>query len=223
MAITELVDVANMALLLTGAKKIDSLSADSKSAELANLIAEQKRDECLDLPIEWNFATVRSAALTAHTSNPGNGSFDYYYALPASCMWVIATVDVDGDTIQYPFRIELDITGTATRVLACNETSVYLKYIYQVTDVAMWPSWFKWLVACRIALVLVEPLKQDGGELKNKIKLAYKDAYAEAKSANAAWGADTSRLGQRVDDGNNDILNAASDEIDYHETRIIER
>ena len=223
MAITELVDVVNLALLMTGAKKITALSGDSKSAQLGNLIAEQKRDECLDMPIRWKFATVRAAALTAHTSSPANGPYDNYYALPDSLMWVIATVDADGDTIQYPFDIELDITDTDTRVLACNETAVYIKYIYQVSDVAMWPSWFKWLVAARIALTLVEPLKQDKGGLKNKIMLAYKAAYDDAKAGNGNWGAQTNNNGERIDDGNMDILNAPGGGFEVGMRRIIER
>ena len=130
MAITELVDVVNLGLLMTGAKKISSLSGNPKSAKLGNLSGEQKRDECLDLPINWKFCTVRAEALTAHTSNPANGRYDYYYGLPTGCLRVIAVVDVDGDKLLYPFDIELDLTDTDTRVLACNETSVYIKYIY---------------------------------------------------------------------------------------------
>jgi len=192
MAITDLTGVVNLALMLTGAKRISSISGSGKSAELANLIAEQKRDECYELPIDWVFATVRTEALTAHTANPANGTYDYYYAMPTSCARFIAVVDENGDRTQYPYRRELHVDGsTLTPVIASNETSVFVKYIYIVTDVALWPAWFRWLVACRIALTLVEPLKQDKGGLKNKIMMAYQEALDNAKAANGAWDVNT--------------------------------
>ena len=224
MAITDMTGIVNMALLLTGAKRITSIAGSGKSAELANLIAEQKRDECYEMPIDWVFATVRTEALTAHTANPANGTYDYYYAIPTSCARFIAVVDENGDRTQYPYRRELHVDGvTLPPVIACNETSVYVKYIHIVTDITYWPAWFKWLVACRIALTLVEPLKQDKGGLKTKIIMAYQIALDEAKAANAAWDVNTNSQHENTDYGNNDVLDAASDEIDNSLPRIIER
>lgn len=220
-----LLDVANLALLLVGEKKITSLTGDDKAEVLANTVATQKMNECFDMPIDWKFATAR-LALTAHTADPAFGSYDYYYIIPSACRRIIALVDEYGDTLEIPWRRELHVTTAETPVLtpviACNESAAYAKYIYLISDTALWPSWFTWLAACKIALVLVEPLRQDGGNLKNKVMIAYENALNDAKAGNAIWDVDTDG-NTNLDYGNTSVINAADYAIDEQLPRIIER
>lgn len=222
MAITTTTGIANLAFSMVGSKIISDIAGSQKSAEWANLLVEQCRDEELEKPIDWHFATVR-AELTPHTSNPAFGEYDYYHALPTGFLRPLITCDENGDATQYPYKIELDLTDTDTRVLASNESTVYLKYIYQLADVALWPGWFKWLVACNLAYKLVEPIKQARGNLITKISNAYKKAFMDAKASNATWFSRTNNRYQNEDEGNTDVIDAASDEMDFEYPRIIER
>jgi hypothetical protein len=222
------VDVCNLALLLVGEEKVTSLSdTTNKASVLANTIYTQKRNEVFDMPINWKFATTRSPALTAHSSNPATGTFDYYYVLPTNLRRIIDVIDSEGDKMQYPWARELHVsTGESpvlTPVIACNETSVYLKYIYLVDDTDKWPSWFTWLVVAKIAQVLVEPIKQDKGGLIRVIYQTYQDALRDALAGNQSWDSDTNESSVNLDYGNTDILDAAGSELSNTYPRIVER
>jgi len=214
MAITN-VDVLNLALAKIGAKSV-TLVTDIKSSLISGeTLVEQKRNEVFQKPIPWHFATVR-AELTEHTATPPNGSYDHYYVLPTGCMRILSTIDQYDDDVHYPYRRELSAvtSGTPavtvlTPVIDCNEDEVFIKYIHKITDPALWPSWFINLVACEIALELVEPYKQDGGGLYQKIAALLERAENAAKAANAAENLDTNNQNRNTDFGNEDVTKAA--------------
>jgi len=63
---SQALDVVNMALLLTGSKKLDNLSDDTKSTRLANEAYDDARNEMFELPYDWKFATIRAELTTLY-------------------------------------------------------------------------------------------------------------------------------------------------------------
>lgn len=216
--------IVNAALLLIGAKKIDSISSSgTKSARLANTIYEHCRDIIFSMPINWKFATTR-AELSALSDDPAFGSYDHQYALPDDCVRIIAMVDEDGDDKEYVHRKEVYISGSDQYdVILTNEDDVYVKYIVMRNDPAKYPAWFTQLIVLKLAFFLVEPLKQDD-RLYIKLKDMWTDALNDAKAGNGTEDVDVDDNDTRLDYGNKDVIDAAVTEIESEtDKRIVER
>lgn len=223
MALSKLA-VVNAALMLNGAKKITSLTDNTKSARLANTMYEVARNEMFDLPIDFKFATTRTE-LSALSTAPACG-YDYQYELPSGCRRVLALVDEDGDKVEYKHRVELLVETSGSQeierdVLLTDQSEVFIKYIRLRENVAKWPAWFARLVILNLAIYLCEPLKQDK-QKKNQLLMMYEDARLKAEEANGLSDADVSDDNVALDKGNQDVIKAASDE-ETEEKYIIQR
>ena len=133
------VDICNIALYRVGAERISSLSDNNKRAKICNDIYSFERDLLLrEHP--WNFATKRvSLAKTANTPEFG---YDSEFQLPSDYVRVIDTEYGDFETFEY--RVEGD-------KFLCDENSVKIEYVYQVTNTSLYDAKFTEALSLRIA------------------------------------------------------------------------
>lgn len=120
--------IVNVALRLIGQQPITSLTDGSPSANAANDIYEELRDDILRSH-PWNFATKR-VKLARSTTAPAFG-FDYAYPLPSDWLRTISVQDNDSGvgTIVYQEE-QIGDTGA----IVSNADEVYLRYVARVTD-----------------------------------------------------------------------------------------
>lgn len=119
---------------------------------------------------------IDGSAYTPYTSG-GTASlspvfqYKYQFALPDSCLRVIAQVDPDNDNLEYKHAIEGDY-------LLTDEDNAYIKYVLQLTDPDKWDSILREVIALRLAIDLAIPLT--GSTLiASKMEKRYKDKLAE--------------------------------------------
>jgi len=142
--------ICNIAVSRLGQTQITSLTDNTdKKARLCNVFFDHLRDTLLQEQW-WSFATKRET-LSQLVATP-DSEFDYYYQLPSDCITPRYLVD---DTIEY--RIEGDRLATDESTAS----NVELVYTKRETDTAKFTAHFSDLLAYRIALELVIPLKID--------------------------------------------------------------
>lgn len=184
-------EIVNLSLIMIGASAVGSLSEDSKSAELANSIYTQCVKECLEIPIDWFFAKCRQQ-LTQLSATPDFGSYEYYYLKPDNCLRIIATVDENDDTVKYQYEEEIykQVSGDTTTlldVMLCNEEEVFIRYIIYRDDPAKYPSWFRRLIAAKIATYLAAPLRGGADNYTSfQIEKIWQAALDDAQRGNAS-------------------------------------
>jgi len=200
--------LASLALAEVGEEPLTSLLDAGKAAQVVNLVLPQARGEIFDLPVSWKFATSR-VQLDQLSTAPDFG-YLYQYKLPPHCRRIIATVDENGDEIQYKYRREVYISGpNYTPVLLCNQEECRILFIANIVNPGLWPAWFSKLVVLNMAIMIAKPLTR---EVRMKLNLLYawKDAYNLAKAVNDMEDIDVSDKNRNLDLGNNDVLEAAS-------------
>lgn len=166
------IGICNSALLKLGADRITSLSENRRPAILCNEQYPKMRQEVLaDHP--WNFALKRVELATLDTTPAFE--FDYALQLPADCLRVLK---LDHPTLD--FRVE-------GRSLLVNETSVNIKYIYDVTDASVFSPLFAEALAARLAADLAYPLVQSN-TLHEQMMVYYEKLLRKAKAADAQEG-----------------------------------
>jgi hypothetical protein len=208
MAVTK-IDLINFALALVGEKDINSTTDPVKAAELANSLWEVVVFRLFDLPyVNWKFATTRTT-LSELSDTPAFG-YDHQYQYPDNCRRITGMLNEDDDTIEFEWRRELYIDDDDNEydVVATNEDTVRVKYIFYREDCAKWPGWFGVLVATGVAVVLSEPLKQDKKH-REQLRDMMAVAMAEAMAGNQGEDVDVNADNERLDDGNTDVVNAA--------------
>lgn len=201
-------DIANVALIMVGEAKINSLQDNNKAARLAKSLFTICRDEAFGMPVDWKFATTRTE-LSQLSTTPAFG-YDFQYGLPSNLHRIIAQVAEDDDRLQFEYRRE--VIGE-TDVLLTNETTAFIKYIILRTDTSVYPPWFVRLVYLNMAVKLAQPLKQD----KNKVEqfvLLLELATIDAEQSNGMEDVNVNQDQRRDDTGNMDVLDAARRELD---------
>lgn len=160
------VDISNKALDKLGQGPITSLEDGSKSANLCNRNWSIIRDQVLrDHP--WNFA-VKRAILAADTTAPVWG-FSYKFPLPADWLRLIEVRDLSTGEYQ--------VEG---RAILANDSALYVRYIYQVTDPNQYDALFVDAVATRLAFELCEALTQSNTK-KELMWNEYQDSLTRAR------------------------------------------
>lgn len=128
----------------------------------------------------WNFAIDR-ASLSALGSTPAFG-WDYAYGLPSDFLRVISVHPDDNDAAYVEYRIEsIDVSGTQTLCLMCDATTVYLKYVRDVTETTLMTETFRDVLAMRIAAELARALPASNTDYELLIR-DYRRAMMAAKS-----------------------------------------
>lgn len=168
------VEIANRALQILGAKRIVSLTEDSRNARAINAAFEPvKRAELRKHP--WSFAITR-AQLAADATAPlftKSNSFP----LPSNCLRLLSPdPEVNYNDLDY------NIEG---RSIITNESSpLNVRYIYDVTDPNIFDTLFRESLAAKLAEQLCEEITQSNTKVATAAAF-YKDAIADAKRTNA--------------------------------------
>lgn len=202
--------IINAALIMQGGKRIDSVSADKKSAILANTLYDTVVDEIAGLDEDWYFAETQ-AQLSERSDTPLFGHLEKHYNLPAGFVEMVAVCDKTGKDIEYEWErgLFIDAASEHHQVLRTNATTVYLKYIAEVTNPQYWPSWYIRLIILRLVQYLVTPVKGESNFINLTVGRAWKDSWNIAKKANARGRRSRTGSGNKHEDlGNKDVLDA---------------
>ena len=121
-------DVINAGLHLVGASSIISLTDGTKSANVADDIYTELRDDLLRSH-NWNFATKR--VKLAQSSTDPVFEFDRAYPLPADWIRTVSVHDNDSGFSTVFYRME--IVNNQRSIVASRE-ELWLRYVFQMTD-----------------------------------------------------------------------------------------
>ena len=113
------VQICNSALNQLGAASITALTDNSKNARLCNERYNTVRDSVFRSH-PWN-SLIKRIQLAQNTATPVYG-FSYQFNLPSNCLRVLTI-----DAYNSDFKVE-------GRKILCNESSIKLVYVSQVTD-----------------------------------------------------------------------------------------
>lgn len=153
--------ICNMGFVLIGVDVIESLSEDSDRADVANIFYEDTRDAVLRAH-PWGFA-LTEAELAQASGSPEFGDYTYHFTLPTSpkCLRVL---EVEED---YPGQIPYSIKG---RKLLCDESTIKIGYIAQITNTGLFDALFTDCLAARLASTFAMALTRE----KKLVDLAWK-------------------------------------------------
>jgi hypothetical protein len=149
MSVTSQTQIQNSALSKIGAESILSENDNSNRARLVKAAYPIRRDALLRSH-PWNFA-VTYVELAAISPTPSDiFEYDYVYQLPSDCLRVIGTDLADLD----------DWEEIAGKRIACNESTLKVKYISKVTDVSKYDDTFCELLAFTLAVDICYAITQ---------------------------------------------------------------
>ena len=139
------VSICSNALLLLGAKTINSLSEDSDRASIAANLYESQRDEALRSH-PWNCA-VKRVILAPDSAAP---AFDYgaQFTLPGDWLRTVS-VGYEGDEVDYKHE--------AGKILA-NGTVLPLRYIFRNDNEATWDALLVTAMELKMAAAMAYPI-----------------------------------------------------------------
>ena len=167
------VGICNSALIKVGGSVIQSLTQDTKSAQILNAVYEQIRDE-VHRAHKWKFAMKR--AILSPLATAPDFEYDFQYTVPLDCLRVVS---VDDD--QY------DWTREGEYILTNTDTALEVKYIYRNEDESSWDSSFAEAFAWRLAGEIAYALTQST-ERTTTCMAGYDKALAYARSFSSTEG-----------------------------------
>ena len=181
------VDICNQALYLLGHDSITALDDGTRRANLCNLLWPEVRDTVLsDHP--WNCCIARDEL--AQDATTPEFEFDYRYALPTDpyCLRVISCdqdqyTDENGQA-AYPWKVE------GRFILINVGTTVKIKYIARITDVAQYPPNLVTAMAAKLAAELAFPVTRSSS-VRSQMEELYDRKIAQAKIVDAQEGIPT--------------------------------
>jgi hypothetical protein len=177
-------EVINRALIKIGANTIASPDEASEQARKALLVFQTTAQNEMRRQA-WNFAK-RRAVLAPLATATGGDDFDNSYNLPSDCLrlitlngnWVFSSIR----EVAYGSAPYYAIEG---RTLQTDDTAASIVYVADVSgDVSFWDAAFVEVMACRLALELVQAITKNQS-LKQSLKQDYAEALKEAKRTNA--------------------------------------
>lgn len=142
------VQICNLALARLGAARITSLTDNTESANLCNLLFNDIAEEVM-MEGAWTSTLVRTDL--AQTTNTPSYDYTYEYQLPVNpkCLKVLAVNDLVQGDIDY--RIEGD-------KLLCNDSTIKILYISYLTDTEAYGTALKTAIVSRLAMELAYPI-----------------------------------------------------------------
>jgi hypothetical protein len=193
MSATTEVEICNLALTRLGHSMISSLAENTKAGNLCNLHYARTRNAVLRAH-PWNFA-IRRATLALDATAP-NHEFTQRHALPVDCLKVLRTNwEADGTVgaavYGYPgimgYAHEITPYRIEGRYLLCNEDTVKIEYIAEITDVAQYDELFVDALAQRLGAELAVALTDNQSAAKTMWDI-YSAKLAEARTTDAQEG-----------------------------------
>ena len=151
------VQLCNRALTMVGGATITALTDSSKEGILSNLHYAPIRDEVMQTG-HWSFARARFGPLT-HEVTPPAFEFSGSHLLPSDSLRVVwAGTDQKTDIQLDSYEIE------DNKLLAdVTTSSIYIKYIKQVTDTTKFSPLFDSALSMRLAAELAIPVAEGAG------------------------------------------------------------
>lgn len=167
MAVTTETAIVNRALGLLGAERINSLSDANNRARIMQEAYYIERDALLHSH-PWKFAT--SFQLLALVTPTPTEVFGYasVFQLPSDCLRVIAT-----SLGNYGKWEEIE-----NHRLACNESTLSVKFIKRVTDVTKYSESFVKTLAAKLANATAYTITQSSAQVDATEKLFDKELRA---------------------------------------------
>tara|TARA_R100000458_G_C8256465_1_gene232535 strand:- start:974 stop:1603 length:630 start_codon:yes stop_codon:yes gene_type:complete len=159
--------IANLALSNLGEARIQSLTEDSARARACSARIDNVIETVLRMHV-WNSALERSKLISAETPVFG---WNYSFQLPADC---IRVVEVDPVS---KYQVE-------KKNILSNETTLYLLYVANPTDINNLDSLLAEAIAMKLAVEVAESLTSKAG-LKQEMLQRFIVSLQEARSANS--------------------------------------
>lgn len=174
------VEICNMGLVLIGDEVIESLSDTDDRSVICNRFYDDTRDAMLRAH-PWGFAKTRVALAAAGGDDPAFG-YSYHFTLPTSpkCLRVL---EVEED---FPGQIPYSIEG---RKLLCDESSISILYIAQITDSGNFDALFTDTLAARLAMAFAMALTKQ----KTLVDLAAKVYDMKIQEARTVDGLESTK------------------------------
>lgn len=163
--------------------RLTDLSTDTgKEAKRGRDIYEQTRDAMLRSHV-WNFSKTR-VELAEVTPDSTLIGFDKAFGLPADYLRTIAVSPVDADSARIKYKLETVIESSAyVRVLLTNSTTLFLRYVRQVTEIGLYDPLFieafTWMLAADFASSI-----EKSNSHAEFCMTEYRKKLAEARAAN---------------------------------------
>lgn len=174
-------DVINVALQRIGATPIVALNDGTPSANAADDVYEAIRDDLLRCH-PWNFATKRKKL--AQSATAPVFEFDYAYPLPSDWLRTISVHNNDAGYGTFLYRME-EVNNQ--RAIVTSSDSVWIRYVYQVTDPNKMSSDFREALSFSIARDLAIPLA-NSNTLFQLMSDKAERTLSRARSADAMGG-----------------------------------
>lgn len=173
-------DVVNVALRRIGAVRVNDYAQDtSKEAEVARDLIDEARRDLLGLH-SWNFATAR--ALLVDSGVDTAFGWDITYDLPGDFIHAVSVHPSDDDTTSIPYKLEfINDTNVPKRVLLCNATVVYLRYVFDLTDYSVMSPGFRDVMALRLARDFAIAIALDES-MAEKLETAFQRKLSRVKA-----------------------------------------
>jgi len=153
---TSEVGICNEALISIGEDTILALTDNTKRARTCNALYASKRDYLLRSH-PWRFA-IRRVSIAPDVATPAF-EYDAQFSLPADCLRFL---ELYPSTLSY--RIE-------KRKILCDEDSLEIKYIQQITDVTQMDASFRESLSALLAREMVIPLINSDSKLRAMAEL----------------------------------------------------
>lgn len=166
------VSIANGALQLLGATRIESLDQDRPNAKSMKAAFDTTRDALLRR-YDWAFAIKRDS-IAADGDDTEWGDW-HRYALPNDHIKLILD-DESGQKVDW--RIE------GRFIVTTDGAPLNIRYIARITDVNLYDPLFVEALEAALALACCEEITQSNAKM-DRAQKAYDDAVAEAKRIGA--------------------------------------
>jgi hypothetical protein len=178
---TQIVNIALGKAQVQG--RISDLSTDtSKEARRGRDIYEQTRDAMLRSHV-WNFSKAR-VELAEVTPDDTLVGFDKAFALPADFLRIIAVSPVNEDNCRVKYKAETVLTSSAyARVLLTNSTTLFLRYVRQVTETALFDPMFIEAFTWQLAADFASSIEKSNSHAEF-CRGEYRKELASARAAN---------------------------------------
>lgn len=171
------VSICNLALSHIGEKSITSLSDDVKPARECNRLYAITRDMEFRAH-NWNFS-IKRTNLSEDGTEP-DSEYKHRYQVPAECLRILEVLYANS------WRVEGGNLADAGKLFILTNLSgpIYIRYVAQITDPAVFDVLFVNALAARLAMDLVEPLSQSNTKAEMAAE-KYRFWIGQAKSMDA--------------------------------------
>ena len=175
-------DIINVALRRIGADRIGDLDTDgSKTGRVARDIYQEARREMLAAH-NWNFATKRDSldsTVAADIATTPVYGWDYAYIVPEDFLRMVSVHPSDSDASTIEYRLEFQEDND--RVILCNSTIIYIRYIFDLEDPNVMSAPFRDALAFKLAREFAGALSKSSAAAQLADN-GYRRALARAKA-----------------------------------------